>query len=134
MREVLEAAGRRAWSTYRDEQGALEDPVVLSSRTPATPQNNEALQAYRLSHAAYRVIANLSLPRAPDDLTQLKDHVAACRQAFARLTFNLPAEVKLFFEAVTAGNATLAQVTPSVLEWIAQHGRLDAFSVRSSRL
>lgn len=132
MREVLEEAGRRAWSTYRDEQGTLEDPAVLSQRTPPTPQNNDALQAYRASHAAYRSIASLSLPRSPDDLTQLTAHVAACRQAFARLTFDLPADVKLFFEAINAGNATLAKVTPSVLEWIAEHGRLDGFSVRSS--
>ncbi len=132
LTEVLEAAGRKAWSAYLEEQGALEDPVVLSQRTPPTPQNDDALRAYQASYAAYQVIARLSLPRTEEDLAQLTAHVAACRHAYARLAFDLPAEVKCFFEAINAGNATLAQVTPSVLEWIAKHSRLGGFLVRSS--
>lgn len=132
LTEFLEAAGRKAWSAYLEEQGSLEDPVVLSQRTPPTPQNDDALRAYKASYAAYQVIARLSLPRTTEDLAQLKTQIAACRQAFERLTFDLPDEVKRFFEAINAGTATLAQVTPSVLEWIAKHGRLEGFLVRNS--
>ncbi|MCX7166620.1 MAG: hypothetical protein NTV11_10145 [Rhodocyclales bacterium] len=132
LTEVLEAAGRKAWSAYLEERGTLEDPVALRLRTPPTPQNDEALRAYQASYAAYQVIARLSLPRTEEDLTLLTTHVAACRQAFLLLTFDLPIEVKRFFEAINAGSATLAQVTPSVLEWIAKNGRLDGFRVRSA--
>lgn len=129
--EELETAGRNAWSAYLEQQGTLEDPATLRSRTPPTPQNEEALRAYQVSHTGYAAIARLALPRTPEDLTQLSTHVAACRQAFARLTFELPEEVKFFYEALQAGTATLAQVTPQVLKWLDEHGRLDRFRVRS---
>lgn len=132
LTEDLGAASRKAWRAYLEEQGTLEMPDALRSRTPQTPQNDDALRTYRASYAAYDAIARLSLPRTAEDLTQLISHVVACRQAFALLTFDLPAEVKRFYEAVNAGTATLTQVTPSVLEWLAEHGHLDRFRVRSA--
>mgnify|MGYP000847631656 CR=1 FL=1 len=132
LSENLEAAGRKAWRTYLEEQGTLEDPGALRLRTPPTPQNDDALRTYQGSHTAYEAIARRSLPRTAEDLAQLATHVAACRQAFARLTFDLPAEVKRFYEAINAGTATLAQVTPSVLAWLAEHGHLERFRVRSA--
>jgi hypothetical protein len=132
LTEDLEAAARRAWRIYLDEQGALEPPVVLRQRTPLTPQNEDALRAYQASYMQYETIARLSLPRAVEDLAQLATLVNDCRRAFALLTFNLPAEVKRFYEAINAGTATLADVSPSVLDWLSKHGHLDRFRVRSA--
>lgn len=132
LSDDLEAAGRKAWTAYLEEQSNLENPVALRLRTPPTPENDDALRAYQASYAAYESIARLSLPRTAEDLTQVTTHVAACRQAFARLTFDLPSEVKRFYEAINAGTATLAQVTPSVLKWLAEHGHLERFRVRST--
>jgi hypothetical protein len=132
LTEVLDAAGRKAWSAYLEEQGTLEDLAALRLRTPPTPQNDEALRAYQASYAAYQVIARLSLPRTEEDLKLLTTHVAACRQAFSLLTFDLPAEVMRFFEVINAGTATLAQVTPLVLEWLTEQGYLGRFRVRST--
>ncbi len=132
LTEDLEAAGRRAWRAYLEEQGTLENSAALRLRTPPTPQNDDALRTYHVSYTAYEAIARLSLPRSTEDLVQLQTHIAACRQAFALLTFDLPAEVKCFYEAINAGSATLAQVTPSVLDWLAEHGHLGRFRVRSA--
>jgi hypothetical protein len=132
LTEVLESAGRKAWSAFLEEQRTLENPSALRLRTPPTPQNDDALRTYQVSYTAYEAIARLSLPRTAEDLTQLATHVAACRQAFALLTFDLPGEVKRFYEAINAGTATLVQVTPSVLEWLAEHGHLERFRVRSA--
>lgn len=132
LAEDLEATGRKAWSAYREGQSTLENSAALRLRTPPTPQNDDALRAYQASYAAYEAIARLSLPRTAEDLSQLATHVAACRQAFALLTFDLPVEVKRFYEAINAGTATLAQVTPSVLKWLAEHGHLQGFRVRSA--
>jgi len=131
LSDDLEAAGRKAWTSYLEEHGNLENPVALRQRTPPTPQNSDALRAYQESYPAYEAIARLSLPRTAEDLEQLTTHVAACRQAFARLTFDLPDEVKRFYEAINAGTATLAEVTPNVLNWLAEHGHLERFRVRS---
>lgn len=132
LTEDLEAAGRNAWRTYLEEQGTLENPATLRLRTPPTPQNDAALRTYQVSYTAYEAIARLPLPRTAEDLAQLVTHIAACRHAFALLTFDLPAEVKRFYEAINAGTATLAQVTPSVLEWLAEHGHLERFRVLSA--
>lgn len=131
LAEELETAGHNAWRAHLEQQGTLENPAALRLRTPPTPQNEEALRAYQASHEAYAAIARLRLPRTPENLTQLETYVVACRQAFERLEFNLPAEVKRFYEAIIAGTATLTQVTPSVLEWLAKHGHLEQFRVRS---
>jgi hypothetical protein len=132
LSEDLDAAGRKAWAAYLEEQGPLEKPAALRLRTPPTPQNDEALRAYQASYVEYEAIARLSLPRTEEDLTLLRTQVAACRWAFARLTFDLPDEVKGFYEAINANTATLSHVTPTVLEWLAEHGHLERFRVRSA--
>lgn len=132
LAKEFETAGRNAWRAHLEQQGTLEDPSTLRLRTPTTPQNEEALRAYQASYTAYEAIARLTLPRTAEELTQLSTHVAACRQAFARLTFDLPNEVKVFYEALQAGTATLAQVTPQVLKWLAEQGHLERFLVRSA--
>lgn len=134
LSEILEAAGQRAWRTYVDEQGTLENPDSLRLRAPPMPQNENALQTYQASFAAYKAIARLPMPRTTEDLTQLSTHVDACRLAFAQITFDLPAEVRCFYDAINAGSATLAEVTPSVLKWLAEHGHLERFRVRSAGL
>ena len=60
--------------------------------------------------------------------------------AVDRLTWTFPrmgatataSKVKVFYEALQAGTATLAQVTPQVLKWLAEQGHLERFLVRSA--
>lgn len=131
--EALEAAGRNAWSALLEQQGSLENPGTLRLRTPPTPQNEAALRTYQSSHAAYEVIARLPLPRTHDDVAQLDTHVAACKAAYKRLTFDLPPEVSAFFEALQSDSATLTHVTPRVLAWLAEQNQLGRFRVRGAR-
>jgi hypothetical protein len=130
--DVLDAAGRKAWRAYLEQLGTLENPPTLRSRTPPTPSNEDALRAYQISYAAFAAIARLELPRSPDDLVQISAHVASCQQAFARLAFDLPDEVKAFYDAIYADTATLAHVTPTVAKWLDEQGQLGRFRVRSA--
>jgi hypothetical protein len=132
LTEELDAAGRKAWRAHLEQLGTLENPATLRLRTPPTPSNDDALRAYQVSYAASSAIACLELPRSPDDLVQISAHVASCRQAFARIAFDLPDEVKAFYVAINAGTATLAHVTPAVAKWLGEQGHLDRFRVRSS--
>ncbi len=132
LTEVLDTAGRAAWRSHLEQLGTLEEPKVLRLRTPPTPSNEEALRDYQTSHAAFAAIARLELPRLQDDLVQVSAHVASCRKAFTRLVFNLPNEVKAFYDAVNAGTATLAHVTPAVSKWLGEQGQLERFRVRSA--
>ena len=128
----LDAAGRRAWQAYLEQLGTLEDPATLRSRTPQTPSNAEVLEAYKASYAAFATIARLKLPRSADDLVQISAHVKSCRQAFERIAFDLPHEVKAFYDAINAGTATLTHVTPTVANWLGEQGYLGRFRVRNA--
>ena len=130
--EELDTAGRKAWLAHLEQLGTLENPTTLSLRTPPTPSNDDALRAYRVSYIAFAVIARLELPRTVDDLVQIAVHVTSCRQAFERIAFDLPDEVKAFYAAINAGTATLAHVTPTVAKWLGEQGHLDRFRVRST--
>ncbi len=131
--DELDAAGRKAWRAHIEQLGTLENPTTLRLRAPPTPSNDDALRAYQVSYAAFAAIARLELPRTPDDLVQISAHVMSCRQAFARLAFDLPDEVKVFYDAIYAGTATLAHVTPTVAKWLGEQGQLDRFRVRSAQ-
>jgi hypothetical protein len=133
LTDELDAAGRRAWQSYLEQLGTLEDPNTLRLRTPPTPSNDIAFKDYEDSHKAFAAITRLGLPRSHDDLKQVSVHVASCNHAFAQLTFDLPDEVKVFYDALYAGTATLAHVTPTVAEWLRKQGQLDRFLVRSAR-
>jgi hypothetical protein len=105
----------------------------LRLRTPLAPQNEEALRSYESNHAFYAEIARRPLPATPDDLTQLDAHIAACKLAYSRITFDLPPEVKAFFDALQSDSATLADVTPQVIAWLAERRQLNRFRVQSAR-
>jgi DNA repair exonuclease SbcCD ATPase subunit len=132
LTEELNAAGCKAWKAHLEQLGTLENPTTLRQRTPPTPSNDDALRTYQVNHAAFSAIARLRLPRSPDDLEQVSAYVESCRQAFARLTFDLPDEVKAFYDAIYAGTATLAHVTPAVAKWLGEQGHLERFHVRSA--
>ena len=132
LTETLDAAARRAWRAHLEQVGTLEDPNTLSQRTPPTPSNDEALQAYKVSYDAFAAIECLELPRSADDLAQIATHVTSCRLAFARIAFDLPDEVRAFYVAINAGTATLTHVTPTVSKWLGEQGHLDRFRVRNT--
>jgi hypothetical protein len=129
--ETLDAAARKAWRAHLEQLGTLEDPSTLRQRTPPTPSNDEALRAYQLNYAAFSAIARLGLPRSAEDLAQISTHMTSCRQAFARIAFDLPDEVRAFYVAINAGTATLTHVTPTVSKWLGEQGHLDRFRVRN---
>lgn len=132
LNDELYAAGRKAWRAHLEQLGSVENPTNLRLRTPPTPSNDDALRAYQVSYAAFAAIARLELPRSNDDLVQLSAHMDSCRQAFARLAFDLPEEVKAFYDAIYGGTATLAHITPTVAMWLSEQGQLDHFRVRSA--
>lgn len=132
LTKTLDAAARKAWRAHLEKLGTLEDPSTLRQRTPLTPSNDEALKAYQLSHAAFSAITGMKLPRSADDLAQISTHMTSCQQAFARIAFDLPDEVRAFYAAINAGTATLTHVTPTVSKWLREQGHLDRFRVRNA--
>lgn len=132
LTEELNVAGRKAWQAYLEQLCTPESPTTLRLRTPQTPSNDDALQDYGVSYAAFATIARLKLPRFADDLVQILANVTSCRQAFARITFDLPDEVKAFYAAINTGTALLTHVTPTVAKWLGEQEHLDQFRVSNT--
>jgi hypothetical protein len=132
LADELETSGRSAWRSHIDEQGALEEPAWLRNRAPSTPMNDAAIAAYQTNYGAYAGLVKLPMPRSPDDLAQLSQLIAACRTEAAKITFDVPADVQRFFQAIQSGSATLASLTPGVLNWLAENMQLERYRIRSA--
>ncbi|MDP3841299.1 MAG: hypothetical protein Q8Q81_01720 [Oxalobacteraceae bacterium] len=130
--DEIETGGKLAWRSYVDDQGTLEDPSLLRSRAPPTPMNDAAIAAYKTQYAVYASIIRLALPRSADDLSLLPQVIAACRAEAAKITFNVSPDVRRFFQDIHSGSATLASVTPAVLEWLAENRQLECYLIRAA--
>lgn len=132
LADEIEASGKLAWKSYVEEQSGLDEPAMLRSRAPSTPMNEAALVAYQKHYGVYAGLVKLTLPRSLEDLSQLSQIIAACRSEAAKITFNVPPDVQRFFQAIQSGSATLASLTPGVLEWLAENGQLERYRIRSA--
>ena len=132
LADELETSGKLAWRSYIDEQGTLDDPAWLRNRAPSTPMNDAAIEAYQKHHGAYAALVKLTMPRGTHDLAQLSQTIAACRTEAGKVDFNVPPDVQRFLQAIQLGSATLASLTPDVLEWLAKNGQLERYRIRSA--
>ncbi len=131
LTEELETSGKLVWRSHIDEQGALESPAWLRDRAPSTPMNDAAIAAYQTHFSTYAGLVRLTLPRSVDDIRQLSQAIAACRVEAAKVTFNVPPDVQRFFQAIQSDSASLASLTPHVLEWLSKNGQLERYRIRS---
>jgi len=132
LTEELESSGKWAWRTHIEELGAPEDPAWLRQRAPSTPANDAAIAAYEKHYSVYSGLARSSMPRGAGDLAQMSEALEACRVEAAKITFDVPPDVQRFFQAIQADRATLALLTPVVLEWLRSNEQLDHYRVRSA--
>jgi hypothetical protein len=132
LAEGIEIIGKAAWKSYISEQGPLEETAWLRSRAPSTPMNDAAIAAYQRHYGVYADLVKLTLPRSGDDLARLSQAIAEGRAEVAKITFNVPADVQRFFQAVQSGTATLASLTPGVMAWLAANEQLERYRIRSA--
>lgn len=131
LTEALETGGKTAWKAHIEEQGTIEAPAWLRDRAPPTPMNDDAIAAYQKHYSVYSALTKQALPRSESDVVQMSQAIAACRAEAAKITFDVPPDVQHFFQAVQAGSATLASLTPGVLAWLAEKEQLDRYRIRS---
>jgi hypothetical protein len=129
---ALDDAVKIAWRGFLEAQGSLSAPSDLQSQLPSTPTNVQALSAYRAAYATYGKLAAQQMPRSAEDKASLLAALAACRAEMAKMQHDVPADVEAFFRAVYSNSATLASLTPGVLQWLADNGQLHRYLVRSA--
>jgi cell division septum initiation protein DivIVA len=132
LAEALETAAGEAWKRAVEECGGLESPSTVRALMPPTPENESAARRYEDSFRLYQEVARLRLPTGPSDLSSLRAHADACRRAYGSITFDVPEDVRAFLKAVQEDSATVAHLTPTVVEWLKEKQQLARYRVRRS--
>lgn len=128
--DSLEEAIRQAWRGIVERAGVLEAPSALEATLPQTPANKQALDSYKAKYRDYKKLAEQDAPHSATDGANLVQAVRECRSALATVQRDVPKDVDMFFRAVDAYTATLAHVTPEVLQWLEDNGQLVRYQVR----
>jgi hypothetical protein len=129
--EVLRAATQAAWRAWVESMERPIAPAALRAKVASIPANREILKRYEQIHASYERLAAQSAPRTAGDATALRTAEAECKAAVDGLSYDVPPAVEAFFRAVDGRSATLAILSPDVLQWLREHGQLDQYAIRS---
>lgn len=129
--EALRGATQAAWRAWVESTDRPIAPTVLRSKVASIPANREILKRYEQAHAIYERLAAQSAPRGTGDPAALRAAEAECKAAVDGLSYNVPPAVEVFFRAVDGRIATLASLTPEVLQWLREHDQLDQYAIRS---
>ena len=129
--EVLRGATQAAWRDWVESMERPIAPAVLRAKVASIPANREILKRYEQVHAVYERLAAQSAPRSAGDAAALRTAEAECKAAVAGLSYDVPPAVEAFFRAVDGRTATLAILTPEVLQWLREHSQLDQYAIRS---
>ncbi|MET3653120.1 hypothetical protein [Dyella japonica] len=129
--DTLRAATLVTWRAWVESTERPIEPAALRAKVASIPANREILKRYEQVHAAYIRLATQSLPRSADDAAALRAAEAACNEEMSGLSYDVPPAVEVFFRAVDGGKATLANLTPEVLQWLREHAQLEHYLIRS---
>lgn len=129
--EILRAATQVAWRARVESIARPVAPAALRAKVASIPANREILKRYEHLYAAYERLAAQSAPRTAGDAEALRTAEAECKAAVDGLSYDVPPAVEAFFRAVDGRTATLAILTPDVLQWLRERGQLDQYAIRS---
>ena len=129
--EVLRGATQAAWRDCVESMERPIAPTALRAKVASIPANREILERYEQVHATYQRLATQAMPRSAGDAAALRTAEAECKMAVADLSYDVPQAVEAFFRAVDGRTATLAILTPEVLQWLREHSQLDQYAIRS---
>jgi hypothetical protein len=129
--EALRAATQVAWRALIEKTERPIAPAALHAKVASIPANREILKRYEQVHTVYERLAGQLTPRSAGDVEALRVAEAACNAAVDGLSYNVPPAVEAFFRAVDGHTATLANLTPEVLQWLREHNHLNQYTIRS---
>ena len=130
--ETILGAVKQRWATKVAQFKELTPPNLLRATAPALPQNEEALGDYDKNYGSASRLAAIEFPKTPSDPDELAQSIERCKAAAARLRFDAPTDVQVFFRAVNAGGASMTLVTPTVLVWLEENDQLHKYTVRGN--
>ncbi len=129
--EILRAATQSAWRARVESMERPAAPAALRAKVASIPANREVLRRYEQLYSVYERLAAQPMPRTVDDAVALRTAEAECKAAADSLSYDVPPAVEAFFRAVDGRTATLAILTPEVLQWLREHGQLNQYVIGS---
>lgn len=115
------------WHSYRQEIFTGEDPSVIRGRIAFTPANNAAFNEYERVFRIFRSTTNV--PADANEIEHVRVLARALNEAAHAFDFNVPSEVKLFFEAVQGGVAELSLLTDDVRNWLKMNNAFESYRI-----
>lgn len=123
----LEAAIRAAWAGWVAEQVPMPPSGLLETfeHVPTA-----ATQVERIRQLTQRIEAlSASLPKSDADFDEVARIGRVLRETLATFV-GIPQDVQVFIRHALAGEARLAQFTPTVQAWLKEHGWEDAVRIQ----
>jgi hypothetical protein len=122
------ATAVKSWRAYRQEVFTGEAPAIVKGRVAFTPANDAAYKRYEQLFQSFRS----EFERFPADLAaieRVRSLAADLTTTAATFDYDVPAEVKLFLEAVQSGGASLDLLTGTVKTWLAENNAFASYRI-----
>jgi hypothetical protein len=128
----LGSAVMTAWRAHRSSVFAGQSPAEIRGKLARTPENDHAFDDYSTLYSRLKAAFDI-FPADAEAIARVSRIAADLERAATTFDFNVPADVKLFLEAVLSiKGAPLSLLTPAVQKWLAENGGSNSYSVRAT--
>jgi hypothetical protein len=122
------SGARTAWKEFRGATFTGDAPTVIRNRIAWTDKNAEAYKRYAIKHQTFRSAFD-ALPGTATEIATVRQLADDLKTIAGEFDFDVPAEVKAFLEAIQAGGAALALLTPTVTAWLKDNDAFTAYRI-----
>jgi len=129
LSDVFSTKNKRVWKGYVGAERArfaVTEAEMTSARL--VNRNTEKVRKYERYLSQFNELAN-DLPSSPESIEDLKKVANSLEQLKTEIEWQLPDEVKRFYQELDAG-APLSSLTKTVLEWLEEHNALKDLHIK----
>lgn len=129
LSDVFSTKNKRVWKGYVGAERArfsVTEAEMTSARL--VNRNTEKVRKYERYLSQFNEKSN-SLPSSPESIADLRNAANSLEQLKAEIEWQLPDEVKRFYQELDAG-APLSSLTKTVLEWLEEHNALKDLHIK----
>lgn len=131
LKKELEKVQSLRWQNFLTGLFAGDSPDQLTDQLALTPQNRESISAYKSAYLEREKLGRNSTVTA-EGIAHAKELSAELQKAYESFDFDVPSEVKAFFDASASSNgAPLTVLTKQVVDWLHENDMVDRYVVRN---
>ena len=129
LSNIFSTKNKSVWNAYvvaERTRFTVTEAEMTSARLVS--RNTEKVRKYERYKREFDEKSN-GLPSSPESITELKNAANSLEELKAEIEWQLPDEVKRFYQQLDAG-APLSSLTKTVLEWLEQHNALEDLHIK----